>query len=265
MTSGYDRFVSLHQAGSRLLLPNPWDAGSARLLAFLGFNALATTSGGFATTLGRRDGEVTRDEALHHAREIVAASDLPVSADLENGFADAPADVAQTVLAAAETGLAGCSIEDYTGRAGAPIYELEHAAARIEAAAEAAAGRLVLTARAENFLHDRDDLADTINRLERYQQAGADVLYAPGLTRAADISIVLSAVDRPLNVLLLPSGPSADELFDLGATRVSLGSSLAYAAYGALVDAAQQLLAGQRVSFWQSVSAGRDAATTAFR
>jgi len=140
VTSVYDRFVSLHQAGSRLLLPNPWDAGSARLLAFLGFHALATTSGGFATTLGRRDGEVTRDEALHHTREIVAASDLPVSADLENGFADAPADVAQTVRAAAETGLAGCSIEDYTGTAGAPIYELEHAAARIEAAAEAAAG-----------------------------------------------------------------------------------------------------------------------------
>src|SRR5580704_4151784 len=186
------RFLGLHRKGSPLLLPNPWDQGSARVLAALGFAALATTSSGFAATLGRLDGSVSRDEALTHAAVIVAATPLPVSADLENCFADDPAGVARTVTLAAATGLAGCSIEDFSGTA---IYDAALAAERVAAAAEAAhAGpvRLVLTARAENYLHGRPDLADTIARLQAYQAAGADVLYAPGLTRLADIRQVVT-------------------------------------------------------------------------
>lgn len=259
----YERFLALHEKGSRFVLPNPWDAGSARILASLGFPALATTSAGYALTLGRPDGAITRDEALAHARQVVDSTELPVSADLENGFAEDPADVAETVRRAADAGLAGCSIEDYTGRVGEPIYDHEHAAARIEAAADASTERVVLTARAENLLRGRDDLADTIGRLQRYQEAGADVLYAPGLVRATDITTVLGAVDRPLNVLLLPSGPSVEELFALGVTRVSLGSSLAYVAYGTLVDAARQLLATDPASFWPLAATGRQAASAA--
>jgi 2-methylisocitrate lyase-like PEP mutase family enzyme len=265
VSSRYELFRALHEPGSALVLPNPWDAGSARILASLGFAALATTSAGYALTRGRPDGAITREDALAHARQVVASTELPVSADLENGFGDEPTGVAETVVRAADVGLAGCSIEDYTGRPGEPIYDGEHAAARIEAASSAATGRLVLTARAENLLHGRDDLADTIARLQRYQQAGADVLYAPGLVRVDDITAVLSAIDRPLNVLLLPSGPSIEELFALGVTRVSLGSSLAYAAYGALVDAARQLLALAPTSFWTQAATGRQAAETAVR
>src|SRR6185437_3859118 len=178
------RFLALHRAGEPLLMPNPWDLGSARLLASLGFEALATTSSGFAATLGRNDGAVSRDEAIVHAAVIVAATGLPVSADLENGFADAPAGVAETMRMSIEVGLAGASVEDFTGRADDPIYGIGLAAERIAAAAEAAhggPGRLVLTARAENYLHGRPDLADTIARLQAFQEAGADVLYAPGL------------------------------------------------------------------------------------
>jgi len=177
------RFLALHRTERPLLLPNPWDRGSAVLLASLGFQALATTSSGFAATLGRPDGSVTRDEAVAHAAQVVQATDLPVTADLENGFADDPAGVAETVRLAAGTGLAGCSVEDFTGRREEPIYDAARAAARVEAAAEAAhrgPARLVLTARAENYLYGRPDLADTIGRLQAYQQAGADVLYAPG-------------------------------------------------------------------------------------
>src|SRR3954451_10568117 len=192
-------FLDLHIPGTPLLMPNPWDAGSAKLLASLGFEALATTSSGFAATLGRLDGGVTRDEALSHAARIVAATDLPVNADLENGFADEPAGVAETVRLAVETGLAGCSIEDYSGRDDDPIYPLERAAERVAAAAEAAGGRLVLTARGENYLHGRRDLDDTIARLQAFQEAGADVLYAPGLRTIEDIRAVLSAVERPVN------------------------------------------------------------------
>jgi 2-methylisocitrate lyase-like PEP mutase family enzyme len=175
------RFLELHRPGNPLLLPNPWDQGSARLLASLGFQALATTSSGFAATLGRLDGAVSRDEALAHAAAVVAATELPVSADLENGFADDPAIVALTVVLAVETGLAGCSLEDFTGNEDEPIYDIGLAVERVAAAAEAAhAGpvRLVLTARAENYLYERPDLADTITRLQAYQAAGADVLYA---------------------------------------------------------------------------------------
>src|SRR5215469_3439185 len=176
------RFLDLHRAGEPLLLPNPWDLGSAKLLAYLGFEALATTSSGFAASLGRNDGKVSRDEALVHAAVIVAATDLPVSADLENGYAHEPEAVAQTIRLGIEVGLAGGSVEDFTGADEDPIYDRQAAVDRIAAAAEAAhAGpvRFVLTARAENYLHGRRDLADTIARLQAYQEAGADVLYAP--------------------------------------------------------------------------------------
>jgi 2-methylisocitrate lyase-like PEP mutase family enzyme len=238
------RFLELHRPGDPLLLPNPWDQGSAKLLASLGFQALATTSSGFASTLGRLDGSVSRDEALAHAAAIVTATELPVSADLENCFADDPEGVARTVALAAETGLAGCSLEDYTGDDDEPVYELGLAAERVAAAAAAAhAGpaRLVLTARAENYLHGRQDLADTITRLQAYQEAGADVLYAPGLTSLTDIRQVVTSVDRPVNVLALSGAPPVSELALSGVSRVSVGGAFAYAALGALVDAATEL------------------------
>jgi 2-methylisocitrate lyase-like PEP mutase family enzyme len=237
-------FLELHRPGSPLLLPNPWDQGSARLLASLGFQALATTSSGYAATLGRLDGSVSRDEALAHAAAVVAATDLPVSADLENCFADETAGVARTVALAVEAGLAGCSLEDFTGGESDPIYDIGLAAERVAAAAEAAhAGpvRLVLTARAENYLHGRPDLADTITRLQAYQAAGADVLYAPGLTSLADIRQVVTAVDRPVNVLAVAGAPSVGELAGAGVSRVSVGGAFAFAAFGALVDAATEL------------------------
>src|SRR5947208_11442559 len=199
-----DRFLELHRPGEPLLMPNPWDVGSAKLLESLGFQALATTRSGFAATLGRLDGSVTREEALAHAATMVSATPLPVSADLENGFADDPEGVAQTVRLAIDAGLAGCSVEDFTGREEDPIYTLEHATERIAAAAEAAhggPGRLVLTARSENFLHGRQDLGDTIARLQAFQEAGADVLYAPGIRSAEDIRSIVQSVDRPGNVL----------------------------------------------------------------
>ena len=238
------RFLGLHRPGSPLLLPNPWDRGSAKVLASLGFRALATTSSGFASTLGRSDGSVSRDEALAHAAAIVAATDLPVSADLENCFADDPGGVAQTVALAAETGLAGCSVEDFTGHDDEPIYDIGLAAERVAAAVQAAhAGpaRLVLTARAENYLYGRTDLADTIIRLQAYQAAGADVLYAPGLTSLGDIRQLVSAVDRPVNVLAMPGTPPVSELAEVGVSRVSVGGALAFAALGALADAATEL------------------------
>jgi 2-methylisocitrate lyase-like PEP mutase family enzyme len=253
------RFLELHRPGNPLLLPNPWDQGSARVLASLGFQALATTSSGFAMTLGRLDGSVTRDEALAHAAAIVAATDLPVSADLENCFADDPAGVARTVALAGETGLAGCSIEDFSGDS---IYDLGPATERVAAAAEAAhAGpaRLVLTARAENYLHERPDLADTIARLQAYQAAGADVLYAPGLTRLADIRQVVTAVDRPVNVLAFAGAPSVAELAEAGVSRVSVGGAFAYAALGALADAATELRDQGTYGYLANSAVGRKA------
>ena len=261
------RFLALHRPGRPLLLPNPWDIGSARLLASLEYEALATTSSGHAATLGRSDGSVTRDEAIGHAAAIVTATPLPVSADLENGFADDPEGVAATVTVAIGAGLAGCSIEDFTRNEDDPIYEREHAAERIAAAAQAAhAGprRLVLTARAENYLHGRDDLADTIARLQRYAEAGADVLYAPGLTRASDIRDVVSAVDRPVNVLALPGAPTVSELADLGVARVSVGGAFAYAALGALVEAARELRTAGTYGYLRSARIGRQVSGTVF-
>jgi 2-methylisocitrate lyase-like PEP mutase family enzyme len=261
------RFLELHHQGRPLLLPNPWDQGSARLLAWLGFEALATTSSGFAATLGRLDGSVTRDEALAHAAAIVGATDLPVSADLENGFADDPAGVADTVRLALETGLAGCSVEDATGRPDDPIYDAGLAAERVRAAAEAAHRgpvRLVLTARAENHLHGRSDLADTIARLQAYQDAGADVLYAPGLRRLEDIGRLVASVDRPVNVLALPGAPPVPELAAAGVSRVSVGGAFAFAAVGAVVEAANELRETGTYGFWQHASTGRTAAGSAF-
>jgi 2-methylisocitrate lyase-like PEP mutase family enzyme len=260
-------FLRLHRPGQPLLLPNPWDPGSARVLASLGFEALATTSSGFAATLGLPDGSVTRDQAIGHAALIAGATPLPVSADLENGFADDPQGVADTVAAAISAGLAGCSIEDFTGRAGEPIYDSDRAVARVEAAAEAAhAGprHLVLTARAENHLHGRDDLADTIARLQRYAEAGADVVYAPGLTRAGDISEVVRSSGRPVNVLAMPGAPTVAELADLGVARISVGGAFAFASLGALVEAARELRTAGTYGYLRRSAVGRETAGDAF-
>jgi 2-methylisocitrate lyase-like PEP mutase family enzyme len=262
-----ERFLSLHHGAAPLIMPNAWDHGSAVLLASLGFEALATTSSGFAATLGRLDGSVTRDEALEHAAVLAGAAGVPVSADLENGFADDPAGVAETVRLAAETGLAGCSVEDFTGRPDDPIYELRSAAERVAAAAEAArrpGRRLVLTARAENFLHGRPDLKDTIARLQAYQAAGADVLYAPGLTSLDDIREVVTSVDRPVNVLTMAGTPEVAELAGAGVRRVSVGGAFAFVAYGALAGAARELREQGSYGFLGSARAGRDAVQAAF-
>lgn len=260
-------FRALHRPGQPLLIPNPWDAGSARILAALGYQALATTSSGFAATLGHLDGTVTRSQALGHAATIVGATGLPVSADLENGFADKPDEVAETVAAAIRTGLAGCSVEDFSGNADTPIYDAGLAADRIAAAADAAhrgTDRLVLTARAENYLHGHEDLADTIARLQSYQQAGADVVYAPGLVRPNDIRAVVTSVDLPVNVLALPGGPDVGELAALGVARISVGGAFAYAALGGLIDAARELRERGTYGFWQRSAVGRDFANDAF-
>jgi 2-methylisocitrate lyase-like PEP mutase family enzyme len=261
-------FLALHNREAPLLMPNPWDAGSARLLESLGFQALATTSSGYAATLGRLDGSVTREQALAHAAAIVAASDLPVSADLENGFADDPAGVADTVRLALQAGLAGCSVEDFTGRKDERIYETGPAAERIAAAAEiahAGPARLVLTARAENHLHGRADLTDTIARLQAYQEAGADVLYAPGLRDLEDIRRLVAAVERPVNVLALAGAPTVAELASAGVSRISLGGALAFTAIGAVVEAANELLGEGTYGFWERASVGVKAARSAFR
>jgi 2-methylisocitrate lyase-like PEP mutase family enzyme len=270
MTSQRDKaelFLQLHHGPGPLLIPNPWDAGSARLLESLGFAALATTSSGFAATLGRLDGSVTPEEALGHAAVISAAVTVPVSADLENGFADSPEGVAETVRLATATGLAGCSIEDATGRDGDPVYDRALAVDRVAAAAEAAhagPGRLVLTARAENYLHSRADLADTIDRLQAYAGAGADVLYAPGLTSLADIAEVVRSVDRPVNVLALASGPTVAELAEAGVSRVSVGGAFAWAALSALVEAATELRDQGTYGYLARTGQGRTAVRAAF-
>ena len=261
------RFLELHRPGRPLLLPNPWDQGSARLLAWLGFQALATTSSGFAATLGRLDGSVTREEAIGHAAAIVAATELPVSADLEAGFADDPAGVADTLALALGAGLAGCSVEDFTGRGDDPIYDPGLAAERVRAAAEAAHRgpvRLVLTARAENYLYGRPDLADTIARLQAYQEAGADVLYAPGISDLAEIRRLVASVGRPVNVLARPGVPAVAELAAAGVARVSVGGAFAFAALGALVEAATELRDAGTYGFWGHAGAGSDAARSAF-
>jgi 2-methylisocitrate lyase-like PEP mutase family enzyme len=248
-------------------MPNPWDAGSAKLLESLGFEALATTSSGFAATLGQLDYSITRDEALGHAAAIVAAVDVPVSADLENCFADDPPGVARTIELALGTGLAGCSVEDSTGRSEEPIYEFSLAVSRVEAAvavAHAGPVRFVLTARAENFLHGRQDLDDTIARLRAFSDAGADVLYAPGLRTAEQIRAVVDAVDRPVNVLAGRGVPPVGELAALGVARVSVGGAFAFASLGALVEAAAELRDSGTYGYAERTLAGVRAARAAF-
>jgi 2-methylisocitrate lyase-like PEP mutase family enzyme len=239
-------FRRLHEGPGAFVLPNPWDAGTARILAGIGYEALATTSGGLASSLGRSDGEaaVTRAEALEHAATIVAATPLPVSGDLENGFGHEPESVAETIRGAAAAGLVGCSIEDSTSAPGDPIYPLSQAVERIAAAVEAAAALpfpFTLTARAENFLHDRPDLDDTITRLQAFEQAGADVLYAPLVRDVEDMRTLCASLSRPVNFLALPGGPSVAELSAAGVRRISIGTGLFKVAYGALIRAARNM------------------------
>jgi 2-methylisocitrate lyase-like PEP mutase family enzyme len=262
-----ERFLARHHDDAPLLLANAWDAGSAAILASLGFEALATTSSGHAATLARLDGAVSRDEAIEHAAAIVAATDLPVSADLENGFADDPAGVAETVRLALGAGLAGCSIEDYSARDADPIYTLELATERVAAAAEVAHEgpvHLVLTARAENHVRGRDDLDDTIARLRAYEAAGADVLYPTGLTDLSAIRAVVAAVERPVNVLARPGLASVDELAAAGVSRISVGGAFAFAALGALVEAAEELRSDGTYGFLSLAAIGASAARAAF-
>lgn len=239
-------FVSLHRRSRPFVIANAWDAGSARILAGLGFEAIATSSGASAGTLGRVDGKVTREEALSQARAIVAATDLPVSADLEKGFGDAPEAAARTIRLAAEAGLVGGSIEDATGDEDKPLYDINHAAERIAAAAEAAHAvgfPFMLTARAENYLRGNPDLEDTIKRLQAFEKAGADVLFAPGLPDLAAVKTVCSALSKPVNFMVAIRGKSFSvaELEAAGVRRISLATSLYRAAMTGLVEAAREV------------------------
>jgi 2-methylisocitrate lyase-like PEP mutase family enzyme len=241
-------FQALHTRPGAFVIPNPWDAGTARILTRLGFPALTTTSAGLAFVLGRRDGDgsVTRDDALANAKAIVDATDLPVAADLENGYGDAPDAAAETIRLAASVGLVGASIEDATGDPRNPIYDIAHAAERVAAAAEAAHALpfpFMFVARAENFLHGRPDIDDTVRRLQAFERAGADVLYAPGLTRAEHIRTVCSSVRKPVNVIMGLKGAafSVSELATLGVKRISVGSALSRVALGAFMRAAQEI------------------------
>ena len=240
------RFAQLHRGPAAFVMPNPWDAGSALRLAGLGFEALATSSAACAQALGRRDGEITRDEALAHARAIVAATDLPVSADLENGFGHTPADTALTIRLAGAAGLVGGSIEDASGDPAQPIYALSHAVERVAAAVEAARALAVpftLTARAENFLRGKPDLDDTIRRLQAFEKAGADVLFAPGLPDLAAVRAVCAAVRKPVNFMVGIKGKSFSvaELEAAGVRRISLATSLYRAAMAGLMAAATEV------------------------
>jgi len=253
-------FAALHDAPGCFVIPNPWDAGSARILAALGFQALTTTSAGFARTAGEADYGVTRDQLLEHIRALAAATDLPLAGDLENGFGHDPETCAETIRLGAEAGLVGGSIEDASGDPSDPIYDIGRAAARIAAAAEAARGlpfRFMLVGRCENYLHGRNDLADTIRRLQAYQDAGADVLFAPGLETAEDIRTVCREVDRPVNIMRGPRNAmlSLEDLAALGVRRVSLGNLLHSAAMTAFLAAAREA-AGGAFTFAAGVTSG---------
>lgn len=241
-----ERFQALHRRAGAFIIPNPWDRGTARLLVHQGFEALATTSAGYAFSMGRPDNAVPRETMLAHVSAIAAATPLPVSADLEHGYGDEPATVAETIRFAAGVGAVGGSIEDSTGRADPPLYDIGQAAERIRAAAEAVRKLpfpFMLTARAENYLVGRPDLKDTLRRLQAYQEAGADVLYAPGLASREDIAAVVSSVDRPVNVVMGLQGLRLGlaELSALGVKRISVGSALARAAFGAFLRAAEEM------------------------
>ena len=244
-TEKAEKFKALHEREGAFIIPNAWDIGSARLLSGLGFEALATTSAGFANSLGRLDGEVSLDEVIAHCRSLCAATDLLVSADLENCFADEPEKAATTILAAAQAGLVGGSIEDYTRNPVNPIYEFGLAVERVHAAVEAAHSLdfpFTLTARAENLLHGRNDLDDTIRRLQAFEAAGADVLYAPGLKTLEEVQLVTSALHGPVNVLApFIKGVTVAQLADAKVKRISVGGALARAAINALVRAGQEM------------------------
>ena len=257
-------FRSLHRPGEPVVMPNAWDPGSAKLFFSLGFEAIATTSAGFAATLGRADGGVTRDEAIDHTAALAAATPLPVNADLEDCFADDPDGVADTIRAAAIVGAAGASVEDYTRDPARPIHERGLAVARVAAAVEAAReSGLVLTARCENLIRGVDDLDDTIARLQAYEEAGADVLYAPGLASVADVSTVVGQLGRPVNILLLPGGPTVPELAGAGAARISVGGALCWVAWAAVADAARELLTNGTHGYDPHVAVGRPRARAA--
>jgi 2-methylisocitrate lyase-like PEP mutase family enzyme len=256
-------FEALHHRETAFIIPNPWDIGTARLLAGLGFEALATTSAGYAFSIGRRDNTVGRDRMIAHIREIAGATDLPVSADLENGFGDDPETAAETIRLGAEAGLVGGSIEDSTTTRDDPIYEIEHAADRVRAAAEAVGSLgfpFMLTARAENYLFGRRNLDNTIKRLQAYQEAGANVLYAPGLTSGDEIAAVVSSVDRPVNVLMGMAGVklTLDDLSSIGVKRVSVGSGLTRVALGAFLRAARAMKEHGTFSFADESVSFRD-------
>ena len=248
------RFAALHRGPSIFVMPNPWDVGSARMLAGLGFAALATSSGAAAGVVGRRDGQLTRDEALAHAESIVQAVELPVSADLENGFGDAPEFVAETIGLAGAVGLAGASIEDYSGRAERPLYDFDHAVERVAAAAGAARALdrpFTLTARCENFLRGRLDLDDTVRRLQAYERAGADVLFAPALPDLDAVRSVCAALTKPVSFMVGMKGRSFTlaELEAAGVRRVSLATSLYRTAMKAAADAAREVIEQGRLDY----------------
>jgi 2-methylisocitrate lyase-like PEP mutase family enzyme len=256
-------FRALHERPRAFIIPNPWDVGTARLLARLGFEALATTSAGCAFAAGQRDNTIGRADTIAHVSAIAAGTDLPVSADLENGFGDAPDVAAETIRLAAAAGAVGGSIEDMSREPGHSIYEHEHAVERVRAAAEAARALpfpFTLTARAENYLVGRPDLGDTIKRLQAYQMAGADVLYAPGLTSIDEIASVIRSLDRPVNVVMGLQGVqlSVAELSAIGVRRVSVGSALARAALGEVLRAAQEMLDDGTFTFAEEAVGYRD-------
>lgn len=256
-----DSFRELHRATDVLLMPNAWDVGSARILQHLGFRALATTSGGAAAARGVADGQLDVETVLAHGDELARAVEVPVSADLENGYADDPDGVAGTIRRARATALAGASIEDWSGSA---MYDRAHAVERVAAAVEAAGGTMVITARAENHFRGVDDLEDTVARLRGYQQAGADVVYAPGIRTHEQIQAVVAAVEVPVNVLAVPGAPPVAELAELGVRRVSVGSAFAFHAYAALVDVATELLTRGTYGYTESAGRGRHVAGEAF-
>jgi len=258
-------FRSLHQRNAAFIIPNPWDIGSARILEHLGFEALATTSMGFAFSQGKLDTAVGRDAMLAHVAAIASATALPVNADLENGYGDSPDTVAETIRLAAAAGVVGGSIEDATGRPGDPIYERGLAVERVRAAVEAARALpfvFTVTARAENFLHGRADLKDTIERLQAFEAAGADVLYAPGLRSKDDIASVVTSLSRPVNVLMGLQGVvlSAADLSSLGVRRISVGSALYRAALGAFLRAAHEMRDDGTFEFAADAANPRDVA-----
>lgn len=239
-------FAALHERDRAFIIPNPWDVGTARLLAQLGFEALATTSAGYSFSIGQRDNSIMRAEMIQHAAAIAAATDLPVSADLENGFGDSPEIAAETFRLAVAAGLVGGSIEDMSRQPGRTIYDRGLAADRVRAAAEIVRDlpfAFTLTARAENYLAGHPDLCDTIERLQAYQEAGADVLYAPGIVSRDDIAAIVRSVDRPVNVVMGLQGVqlSLAELSSIGVKRVSVGSALSRAALGAFLRAAREM------------------------